>query len=69
MPAGLSAISYQRVDGENGSYELRVWPEALALGKDLATLPLWIASGFSVPLDLEASYRATCGDLLIPNAG
>ncbi len=37
----------------------------MALGQPLPTLPLWIAADFSVPLDLEASYQATCTDLRI----
>ena len=67
--AGLSAVSYRAVGGEEESQELQLWPEALALGKALPTLPLWIASDYSVPLDLEASYQATCADLRIRQAG
>jgi hypothetical protein len=68
-PAGLSAVSYRAVGREEESQQLQLWPAALALGQPLPTLPLWIASDFSVPLDLEASYQATCTDLRIRQAG
>jgi hypothetical protein len=46
-----------------------LWPAPLAVGQPLPTLPLWIAADFSVPLDLDASYRATCTDLRVRMAG
>jgi hypothetical protein len=69
MPAGLSAVSYRAVGREEETQELQLWPAPLALGQPLPTLPLWIASDFSVPLDLEASYQAACTDLRIRQAG
>jgi hypothetical protein len=69
IPSGLSAVSFQTVTGADRAQQLRLWPEALALGKALPTLPLWIATDFSVPLDLEASYHETCADLRISEAG
>ena len=68
MPPGLSAVSYRAVALEEERQQLQLWPASLALGQPLPTLPLWIASDFSVPLDLEASYRATCADLRIRQA-
>lgn len=68
-PSSLSAVSYQAVGREEETQQLQLWPAPLALGQPLPTLPLWIASDFSVPLDLEASYRATCTDLRIRQAG
>jgi Protein of unknown function (DUF4058) len=64
-PSGLSAVSYRAVGREEEMQQLLLWPASLALGRSLPTLPLWIASDFSVPLDLEASYQATCADLRI----
>lgn len=69
MPAGLSAVSYRAIGRDEETQQLSLWPASLALGQPLPTLPLWIASDFSVPLDLEASYRATCTDLRIRQAG
>ena len=68
IPAGLTAVSYRTVGREEPTQNLSVWPESLALGESLPTVPLWIADVFSVPLDLEASYRATCADLRIRHA-
>lgn len=68
IPAGLTAVSYRTVGREGPTQNLSVWPESLALGESLPTVPLWIADDFSVPLDLEASYRATCADLRIRSA-
>jgi hypothetical protein len=67
-PSSLSAVSYRAVGREEESQQLEVWPEPLALGQPLPTLPLWIAAEFSVPLDLEASYQMTCADLRIHQA-
>jgi hypothetical protein len=66
--ASLSAVSYRAAGRDEASQKLEVWPAPLALGQPLPTLPLWIASDFSVPLDLEASYQMTCADLRIPQA-
>ena len=68
IPAGLSAVSYRAEGREEPTQQLSLWPTPLALGESLPTLPLWIAAEFSVPLDLEASYRATCADLRIRHA-
>ena len=67
--ASLSGVSYRAVGREEESQQLEVWPAPLALGKPLPTLPLWIASDFYVPLDLEISYQMTCADLRIHHAG
>lgn len=64
-PSSLSAVSYRAAEHEGESQQLQVWPAPLALGQPLPTLPLWIASDFSVPLDLDASYQMTCADLRI----
>ena len=69
IPAGLSAVSYCSDGREEPTQQLSLWPAPLVLGEPLPTLPLWIAAGVSVPLDLEASYRATCADLRIRQAG
>jgi hypothetical protein len=69
VPTGLSAVSYRAVGREEEMQQLQLWPSPLTLGQSLPTLPLWIAADFSVPLDLDASYRATCQDLRIRQAG
>jgi hypothetical protein len=67
--SSLCAVSYRAVGREEETQQLLLWPAPLALGQPLPTLPLWIASDFSAPLDLEASYKATCEDLRIRQAG
>ena len=44
---------------------LETWAEVLEIGRPLPRLPLWLADNFSVPLDLEESYEATCSVLRI----
>jgi hypothetical protein len=68
-PPGLSAVSYRAVGREEETQELQLWPAPLAMGQPLPTLPLWIASDYSVPLDLEASYQAARADVRIRQAG
>jgi hypothetical protein len=60
-----SAVSYRAVGRDEHAQQIQLWPEPLALGQPLPTLPLWIAADFAVPLDLDASYCATCADLRI----
>ncbi|WP_337173814.1 hypothetical protein [Paludisphaera sp.] len=66
--ADLSAVSYRAVGSEDEGRRLHLWPMPLELGRPLPTVPLWIAPDFSVPLDLDASYRMSCEDLRIPLA-
>jgi hypothetical protein len=55
----LYAVAYRlRVQEDEQSLEL--WPEELRIGASLPTMPLWISEEDAVPLDLEASYLATC---------
>ena len=61
-------MSYRATGREEEAQQLLLWPEPLALGEALPTVPLWLAADFSVPLDLEASYHATCADLRIRQA-
>jgi hypothetical protein len=58
----LYAVAYRalRTDGQ---HELQAWPHELTVMQPLPTLPLWLGPDLSVPLDLEASYTATCDDL------
>jgi hypothetical protein len=69
LPPGLSAVSYRAPARDEEEPQLRLWPAPLALGQPLPTLPLWIATDYSVPLDLEASYRTACTDLRIRPVG
>jgi hypothetical protein len=53
----LYAVAYH-VATEEPPPRLEVWPEPLALGAPLPTLPLWLADDLAVPLNLEISYQA-----------
>jgi hypothetical protein len=61
----LYAVAY-RTTKENDAWRLELWPEPLALGRPLPTLPLWLADNLAVPLELENSYEETCKVLLMP---
>ncbi len=39
---------------------LDTWYYPIAVGRPLPTLPLWIDENLAVPLELDASYEATC---------
>ena len=43
------------------------WPMRLSIGSVLPTLPLWITSELSVPLDLETTYSTACAGLRMPH--
>jgi hypothetical protein len=45
---------------------LETWPQSLALGQLLPTVPLWLADDLAVPLELEESYKQSCSVLNIP---
>ena len=46
-------------------WRLEAWEHELAFGAVLPTLPIWLAPGLMVPLELEASYEETCRSLRI----
>lgn len=54
-----------RTTHNGSSWVLEAWTHGLALGQPLSTLPLWLASDFSIPLELEESYEETCRILRI----
>jgi hypothetical protein len=62
---GLYAISYRAVTLRKRP-RVEAWPEPLALGEKLPTMPLWLSLDLCVPLRLEESYLATCRSLRIP---
>jgi hypothetical protein len=64
IAGALTAIAYRSVGSESDG-QLFAWPHSLQLGFPLPTVPLYLGGEFAVPLDLEASYLATCHDLRI----
>jgi hypothetical protein len=63
-PTGLYAVAYRPVTLRKQP-RLEVWPEPLALGEVLPVMPLWLTLDLAVPVELEASYWATCQSLRI----
>jgi hypothetical protein len=55
----LYATAY-RNRPDKDSRQLDIWAETLGLGNALPTLPLWIHSEESLPVDLEQTYQAAC---------
>jgi hypothetical protein len=55
----LSGSAFRPVERE-GKPQLDVWHEPIAVGQQLPTLPLWLRGGFSLPVELEATYERTC---------
>jgi len=61
-PPPLYAASC-RLAKKNKRILLEAWSHGMAVGRPLPTLPLWLATGLVVPLDLEPSYEQACDDL------
>jgi hypothetical protein len=62
--SGLYAVAYRALRAEKTG-RIDAWPETLAVGQVLPTLPLWLDDELSLPLRLEESYRSTCASLRI----
>ena len=63
-PPAIYAVSV-RMSRAKQRTVLQSWPYSLKLDHPLPTPPLWLSQDFSVPLDLESSYEATCRALRI----
>jgi hypothetical protein len=63
-PSQLYAVAYRPTQATEAQ-RLEAWPEALAVGGALPTMPLWLSEALCLPLALEESYRATCAALRI----
>jgi hypothetical protein len=63
-PSQLYAVAYCPTKAADAQ-RLEAWPEALAVGAALPTMPLWLSEALCLPLALEESYRATCAALRI----
>lgn len=55
----LYAVAYRPVVRAQAE-QIEVWPETLALGRPLPTVPLALNAEVCLPLDLEAAYVAAC---------
>lgn len=59
LNADLYAAAYRPVQSEEQAM-LAIWPETLAIGQPLPTMPLWLRGGLCIPIELEATYQRTC---------
>jgi hypothetical protein len=62
-PSLYAAACRWRQEGQ--SWYLETWTHALAVGRPLPTLPLWLSADLAVPLELETTYEETCRILRI----
>lgn len=53
----------------DGEAHVQVWQEPLTVGSPMPTMPLHLRGGFSVPVDLEATYDRTCRELRLTSNG
>lgn len=61
LPGGadLYAVAYRPVV-RAGAAVIEMWPFALAVGRELPTLPLALNAETCLPIDLETTYTAAC---------
>lgn len=59
LEVDLYAVAYRPVE-RDGNTSLDMWPQPLAVGRSLPTLPLWLRGGFCIAVDLDATYERTC---------
>jgi hypothetical protein len=59
VTSDLYAVAY-RVHLVGQRTQVEAWPENLALGAPLPTMPLWLTESMCVPLELEKAYQAEC---------
>jgi hypothetical protein len=64
LSADLYAVAYQPVSHDEDG-RLNIWPQALAVGQPLPTLPLYLRGGPCVPIELEAVYERTRHELRV----
>jgi hypothetical protein len=57
--ASLYAVAYRPSHQTSGD-QIEMWPEPLAVGQLLPTLPLALRNAGVVPVDFEATYREAC---------
>lgn len=57
--ADLYAVSYRPVQ-RAGQPSLDMWQTAVAVGRSLPTMPLWLRGNLCFPVDLNATYTRTC---------
>ena len=57
--AEIYVVSYRPVQ-RAGQPSLDIWQAAVAVGRPLPTMPLWLRGNLCLSVDLEATYTRTC---------
>lgn len=65
-PDSLYATAYRPLQRE-GTPQIQVWPQRLAVGEQLPTLPLPLDKGQCLRLDLEETYAEACRRTRLPD--
>ncbi|MGL4553706.1 MAG: DUF4058 domain-containing protein [Gemmataceae bacterium] len=55
----LYAVSLRNTKVDE-AWRLETWEEALAIGRPLPTMPMWLADDLPVPVELEPAYLRAC---------
>lgn len=55
----IYAVAYRPVVRQAGEM-IEMWPQPLAVGQELPTLPLALSAELCLPINLEATYTAAC---------
>jgi hypothetical protein len=67
-PSAIYAVSCRATKTgfkPSDGWQLQTWLHPLQVGQPLPTLPLWLTSNYSVPLELEETYEDTCKGLRV----
>ena len=64
----LYVVSYRPVH-RAGQPSLDMWQVAVAVGRALPTMPLWLRGSLCLPVDLDATYHRTCREQRIMGNG
>jgi hypothetical protein len=62
--SSLYAVAYRTAVFPDAA-RVQAWPETLAIGQELPTLPLWLSPELCLELPLEPTYAAACNSLRI----
>ncbi|HEX5106351.1 MAG TPA: hypothetical protein VFV87_21175 [Pirellulaceae bacterium] len=68
LDADLYATAYRPIEHDRNP-SLDIWQHALAVGKPLPVLPLWLRGNLCLRVDLAATYDRTCREQRIPAEG
>jgi hypothetical protein len=68
LRAELYAVAYRVVE-RHGQPSVDIWQGALAIGRALPTMPLWLRGAICLAIELDATYERTCREQRIIGNG